>query len=853
MKFKFIILFLLITSVIRPQQTADSTTAYSSARGPAADSLNAAKTDTTKKNRSDVDAVIYSSGSDSLIFRVKKKKLEIYGNGELKYKKTELKSANIGVDFQLNQIQATGAVDTSDTAKTKIKGTPVMSENGEIYEGNKLTYNFKTQRGIISGAKNKAEGGLYQGSKVKKITPDAYFIKDGTYTTCDAETSHYFFYSKEMKVITNEQIIGRWIWLYIGGVPFPVPLPFGVFPNQTGRRSGLIAPAYGQSADWGQYFSHFGYFWAISDYMDVNLISDIYFRGGYNLNSNFRYAKRYSLNGNLQLGYSSLKGQGTSWRVGVNHQQTIDPTTNLQANLQFISSYGYVERTSFGRNALLNQTITSNANLYKSWEESGNTISIGYSRTENLISGDIAETLPMINFSKSQAYPFRKKGAYDPRTAKWYEDIAYNYSGRLQNERTKTGGAELISRAGVNHAVNVNTSPKLGYFSFSPVLSYNERWYNKITEIENIKVQKGNIYKDSVVSREVNKLSALRTFSFSLGASTKLYGLVQPRSLGIDAIRHVIIPTLSYSYTPDFSKPRWGYYGRYIDSTGREVRYDKYQGAVFGSVPNYEQQVIGLNISNNIEMKTMKDPSDTTSEAKKIQLISFTLSTGYNFAAGAPKRLSDLSLTYHTQVANLISLSGSSSYSFYDYDYATRKESTRYLASRSGGGLFRLMYFNVAAGLTLSAETFKASSDKKTNTEKQSLSSVNRDVRSEYTGQYYDESPDYSIPWDMSLNINYSMNKSNPENVNKTTNLSGNLNFNLTQSLKISMTSNYDLNTHQFLYPEIRVFKDLHCWEMNFTWNPIGSFAGYRFEIRVKASQLRDLKVEKSYGQYIGR
>ncbi|MDP4193994.1 MAG: putative LPS assembly protein LptD [Bacteroidota bacterium] len=858
MKFRFFILLFFFSSVfICAQQQTDSTL-FNKAKGTAiADSLNTAKQDTSAKKKSDIDAIIYTSGSDSLVFRVDQRKLEIYGNGELKYKKTELKSANIAVDFNLNQIQASGVVDTSDTAKVKIKGTPVMSEAGEIYEGNKLTYNFKTQRGLISGAKNKADGGIYGGDKVKKIAPNAYFIKDGTYTTCEADTSHYFFYSKEMKVVMNEQIIARWIWLYIGGVPLPIPLPFGVFPNQSGRRSGIIAPAYGQSAAWGQYFSHLGYFWAINDYMDANITGNIYFRGGYTLESYMRYVKRYDLNGDVNLGYTHLSGQAKNWRIALHHNQSLTPTSRIDANLSFISSFDYVANTGFGRNDILgNQTVTSSASYYKNWDESGNTLTLGYQRTQSFLGAKSTtdEVLPSVYFTKSQAYPFRPKGSlYDQRNSKWYQDIYYTYSGRLENRRHSDDSTSKTN-PGIQHLISVNASPKLGYFSVTPFLSYTENWYDKLLEINEVRSEKDSKY--SLVRKEINKLSAVRFFSLGVGASTNLYGIVQPRALGIEAIRHVIRPTLSYTYTPDFSRSVWGYYGTYLDSNGVQQKYNKYENSIFGGAPSTESQSIGLSISNNIEMKTMKDPSDTTSEAKKIQILSFQLSSAYNLAAGVQKRLSNLALSYHTQISDILGLSGSSNYSFYDFDYSKGYESNRFLASRDGGGLMRLLNFNLSAQISLSAEKFKASGKKQpsaSDNAQKSYSSVNRNVRSELTGQYNDESPDYTIPWDLSLNINYSMDKSNPERQTSSTNMGGNLNFNLTPSLKMSMTSNYDFKTHQLVYPEIRIFKDLHCWEMNFTWNPVGTYSGYRFEIRIKASQLRDIKLERSYGQYSGR
>lgn len=873
---KVTFLFILLFTGMLFSQEKD-TTLFRPPLGPTADSLRArsdttAVKDTTKR-KSDIDAVIYAAGSDSLIFRIPERKMEIFGSGELKYKKTELKSANILVDFNLNRIQASGVVDTSDTAKTKLKGTPVMSEAGEIYKGTRLTYDFKTQRGIISAAKSKAEGGLYGGSKVKKIDKETYFIKNGTYTTCDADSAHFFFYAKEMKVVMKEQIIARWIWLYIGGVPLPIPLPFGVFPNQTGRRSGLIAPAYGQSFEFGQYFSHLGYFWAISDYMDINLLSDLYLRGGYNLSSRFRYAKRYSLSGSVDGGYSSVHSgergdpdynERKEWRIGVYHNQQIDPTMRLDANLNFISSKGYLNRTSFNYNDLLSQNIQSAATLSKTWESSGNSMSIGYSRQQIIDApdstqiGNINEVLPSASFTILPTYPFKRKGRIDPADQKWYEQIGINYSGQFQNVRTKLAGVSN-SHGGFQHNISSNIAPKIGYFNVSPRFNYVERWYDKniarqdIHVIDRVHSTPGNtVYKDSIVTNEIHELNAVRSFDMGVEASTKLYGIIQPNALGVQAMRHTITPRVSYTYTPDFSSPKWGYYGSYTDAAGKVVKYNKFEREVFGGPGAFEQQSLNFSVNNIFEIKTMKDPSDTTSEAKKIQLLNLDANLSYNFVAPTNK-LSDLFLSYRTQVGDLFSFNGSSSYSFYDFDYNKGQTSTSFLSSRKGGGFMRLTNFQFSVSTSLSAERLKGKETKKEEKAAPSVTQSAYGNPNPYMGIYSDEPPDYNIPWDLALNFNYSMDKRDPRRPGTYSNMSTSFNFSLTESIKLAFTGSYDFKQKAFAAPQVRIYKDLHCWEMNLSWNPLGVYRGYRFEIRVKAPQLQDIKVERSRGQFSGR
>lgn len=838
--------------------------------------------DTTAGKKSDIDDIIYASGTDSLIFNVKKKGMEIYGSGELKYKKTELKSANIYIDFNTNRIHAVGVKDTSDTSGNKFSGTPVLTESGEVYEGSAINYDFKTQQGFISLAKNEAEGTYYAGEKVKKVNNDTYFIKNGIYTTCEADPTHYHFSASEMKVIMKNQIIGKWIFLYVGGVPLPIPLPFGVFPNQKGRRSGIIAPAYGERADYGQYLSHFGYFWAINDYIDVNSLADYYFRGGYTLRSRLRYAERYALNGNFEVSFSNLHSgersdidysKITEWRMSLYHNQTIDPTTRLDANLQFQSSnFNKLESTNYSD--ILTQNITSNANFHKIWDKSNNSLSISYTRSQNLSNGNYTENLPSLSFSMPQKYPFKRKGnSGNTADSKWYELIGYDYSGQFLNTRTKTGEIKdtagiitkpenLNIRGGIQHNVSSSASPKVGYFNISPRINFSEKWYNKSTRKVNYIVRdwenrtNPNAQKDSVVDVDVHEFNAVHSFDVGVAASTKLYGMFNINALGVNAIRHTLTPSISYSYQPDFSDPKLGYYDSYTSYTDEEVRYDKFAKEVFGGVGQGERQSINFGLQNVFEMKTLKDATDTTSEAKKIQLLNLSASTSYNFAASRNK-LSDLNLNFGTQISNLIIFNGNASYSFYELirDNNGRNVTGEKYLIKTGQGLLRLRQFYFSINTSLSAALFNKQPEKKeknkTSNETQrpiGLPPMNRNVNQDI---YSDEPPDFSIPWDLNLNLNYSNNKES-DNA-KTASLRAAFNFSLTQSLKFSFEGGYDLISKQLSTPSVRIYKDLHCWEMNLTWNPIGVYRGYRFEIRVKAPQLQDLKVERARGQFSGR
>ena len=849
MRFIFIIFFLSFTLQIFSQETDTLTMADSLQTPFLQDSLSIP--DTLNKKTYDVDTTIYTESSDSLIFYVNKKKMDIYGNASIQYRETNLKSANIFVDFQTNNIDAEGV--PSDSLSGKYNGTPVLKEGADSYNGFKMRYNFKTKRGFISAAATETDGAIYSGAKINKVNEDTYFIKDGIYTTCDSDTPDYYFYSPEMKVINKKEIVAKWIWIFFGGVPFPVPLPFAVFPIESGRRSGIVPPVFGDDATYGKYFSRFGYFWAISDYMDLLLTSDYYTRGSFNFNSRFRYSKRYNFSGSLEGNYKVFKTGEPSdpdrtvskdWFMRLSHNQTITPSLRLDANLQFVSGSNYSRRTIYDLNEVLTTNIISNATLSKSWEESGNSMSLNYSRTQNLVKGTISEILPRFSFNMSQKYPFRRKessGNY-----KWYELIGYTYSGLFQNNRNKTGD-DLKIRGGIQHQVSINASPKVGYFSLTPSINYTERWYNKRVEQEFAGLTTSG--GDSIVTKDVNEINMVRTFSTGVRASTKFYGIVQPHILGISAIRHTVSPSISYSYTPDFSEPFWGYYGSYVNSDGNTVKYNKFANEIFGGPGRGETQNISFSVSNIFEMKTAVNPSDTTSKEQKIQLLNLDASLNYNFAADSVK-FSPIRLGFRTQVGNLFSFNGGSTYTLYDVNengYSINK----FLADE-GKGLFRLTSFSFSVSTSLSGEKLKSSEpENKTYLNQEDEFQLGQQNQV-YKGIYDNKDADFTIPWDVTLNYNYSLNKMNPAQAIISSNLSSSINFNLTPKWKFSFSGSYDFDRKKFAAPQIKISRDLHCWIMNFTWNPIGTYRGYTLEIRVKAPQLQDLKITKRDRFYSG-
>ncbi len=807
--------------------------------------------DSTAK-KGDVDSVIYSSATDSLIFSVSKKTMDLYGTGHVRYKETELKSGKIFINFNSNEMEATGL--PKDTAQTEFTQLPVLVDKGEEYRGSRMRYNYKSTKGFITYAKTKESEASYSGAKIKKVSKDTYFVENGVYSTCDEDEPHYFFYGSEMKVVQKEQLVGKWIWLAFENVPFPIPLPFAVVPLESGRRSGFLAPAYGERQGYGKYFSRFGYFWAISDYMDYIMTADYYTKGGYTLNNRFRYAERYSYSGQLEASFSNLflgersdpdYNETKEWKLLFNHNQTITPTSRFDANLQFVSG-NFFRQNSSDYNQLLTNDIYSNASYSKTWEESGSSISLNYQRRQNLETGDINEVLPSLYFSKSQFYPFKSTGIRS--TQPWYDLVGVSYNAQFQNKRDKTGG-DLRIRGGIQHNANVSASPKIGYINISPAVNYREIWYNK--QIEKHTVVSPFSGLDSVVTEDIHKLSAVRIFGLSANAGTKIYGVFNVNQFGVNAVRHILQPSIGFSFQPDFSTDGWGYYNYYTQSDGTRVKYNKYEREIYGGAAEGESQLLTFRLDNLFEMKTAADLADTTSKEQKIQLLNLGADFNYNVAADS-LNFSDIRLSYRTQVSEWLNLSGFSSYTLYDYE-ANKGTVNRFLVNE-GRGLLRLKSLSFSVSTSLSGDRLK--SDKEP-VEEAGEEFVEEDplFRNDntYAGIYDVREADFTIPWSISLNYNYSLTKQNPSQSVSYSNISSNFNFNLTKNWKFTLSGSYDFDQKQFAAPQVTVSRDLHCWIMNFTWNPIGSYTGYRFEIKVKASALQDLKVTKTDRFFSGR
>jgi lipopolysaccharide assembly outer membrane protein LptD (OstA) len=331
--------------------------------------------DSVASTSSGVDTVVTYLAKDSIVYSISTRLMKLYGKSELRYQAIGLKAERVDVNWDTSTLSAQGIPDTSSKTGKKAIGAPVLVDGGETYNGSQIGYNFRTQKGRISVGDTEIEQGYYHGEEIKKVERDVLYVAGGRYTTCDAEHPHYYFYSPRMKVTLRHQVVAEPVYFYLADIPI-FALPFGVFPNESGRRSGIIAPAYGSDSRRGHYLSHFGYYWAINDYLDLSSTFDWFARGGWLNRSMVRYALRYDFTGSVSVNFTNLhsgeegdpgRSEQRDYNIQINHNQQIDPTTRLDVNFSF-SSGSFFRNVSSNLDEILRQNIVSTATLSKATE-----------------------------------------------------------------------------------------------------------------------------------------------------------------------------------------------------------------------------------------------------------------------------------------------------------------------------------------------------------------------------------------------------------------------------------------------------------------------------------------------------
>ena len=640
------------------------------------DSLN-------RQRKNGIDSPVEFKAQDSLIYEAGTGMAHLFGSAQVKYQNMDLQSEKIYMSLDSSLVHATGAI---DTATNELKGTPVFKMGSDTYESDTMAFNFKTKKGLIQQVYTQQEDGFLTAQVSKRGANGELYLGKGRYTTCDDPHPDFYLAMSRAKVRPGKDVVFGPTYLVVCDVPVPFAIPYGFFPFTKSYSSGFIMPTYGDETERGFYLRDGGYYFAISDLVDLKVIGEIYTKGSWGISGASNYRKRYKFSGSVYASYqNTINGEKnmpdytkqTSFKVQWSHRQDskANPYSNLSASVNFAtSSYEKNNLSSmYNPQAMTQSTRTSSVSYSTGFSSLGLNLSTTMNLNQNMRDSTIALTLPDLNISFSRFYPFkRKKMAGKER---WYEKISMSYTGHFSNSITAKE-SEILSKSlikdwknGMQHSIPISGNfTILNYININPSFNLTDRTYTHKV------MQSWNEQQQTVVNDTTYGFYNVYNWNLSLSASTKLYGMYLPsRKLFGDkiyAIRHVLTPSVSFSYAPDFSASRYGYYETYqktnADGTVSLVEYSPYQGQLYGVPGKGKTGSISVDLSNNIEMKLKND--DDSVEFKKVSIIDeLGASVSYNLATDI-RPLSDVSTRLRLKLTKSYTLNLNAVFASYVYE-----------------------------------------------------------------------------------------------------------------------------------------------------------------------------------------
>ncbi|UKJ05970.1 putative LPS assembly protein LptD [Solitalea lacus] len=790
------------------------------------------------KSSNAIKSKVDYTAKDSIITDLDGKFLYLYKDAVVTYEGITLKADFMRINQNTMEVYAKGIKDSANL----YTGRPFISGQGSDLIADSLAYNFKSKKAKVWSGVSKEGEGFIRGGQMKLNEKQEGFLKGGVYTTCnDPSHMHFGIQITKAKVMKNRVVTGP-AYLFIEDIPTPLVLPFGFFPKTSKRANGLIFPSVGEDAQKGFFLRDIGYYLGLTDNMDMALKGSIFTNGSYDLGLSSRYLVRYKYTGNLNFTYSNqiFGEEGTAgysntkdFRILWSHSQSRQGTgSNFSASVNAGTTSFYQNTGSFvPLPNRFNNTIGSSIAYSKTWLGTPFNLTTSLTTSQELNSGSVYISLPNLNFSVARITPFDSKKRIGPQ--RWYHKLGLNYNLQFDNNLQtydsllfKSGIADQI-KTRITHTSSLQTNFNvLKYINISPSIPYTENWYFKtITKTV-----------DSVTNKPIttynNGFKAAREYSFSVSASTTLYGIKQFKKGGVKAIRHTLRPSVGYSYRPDFSDPKYGYYKTYTDTAGNPVQYSVFET---GGPGTGKSSALSFSLSNNIEMK-VRSKKDTINGEKKISILNdLSFSSSYNFAA-EHFRLAPINMSGFTNLFKTVNLNFSAVFNPYATDSLGR-DIDRYSIA-NGGPLVRV----TSASIGLSANFNSKSKNRPALTPQQ-----RRDL------YLIDPNPnefiDFNIPWN--LGVNYSLsyfNQGNTSSVSQIVNINGD--FSLTQKWKINGMTGYDFTNKSLSQTSLGIVRDLHCWDLSIYWIPFGAYKSYNIDLRVRSSILQDLKLSKRRPYY---
>lgn len=814
----------------------------------------------------------FSTARDSIVefFSDGQRKIFYYGDVSVKYQNMTLTAELMEYDMNLGTVHAKGVY---DTLSRTWKGQPVMEQGGKKYNMTEVIYNFNTRQASIKEVITQEEDATLHGNRVKMMEDNSMNIIDAKYTVCNADHPHYYLKLSSAKVIqkpTQKTVFGP-AHLVLGDVDLPLMIPFGFIPKKPERATGMLMPTFGEEQKRGFYMRDAGMYFVFGDYLDLSITGDLYSLGSFALDVNSRYKVNYKFNGNFGLTYSmdkvGEKGaadyfESTNFSVKWSHSQDskAHPGTNFSASVNF-SSPSNNRFNSHGISEALQNQASSSISYGRNWNGKFN-LSLNVLHSQNSRDSSYTFSLPNISFSMSTIYPFKKKQRVGKE--QFYEKISFGYSTSLQNkigfkasEFMKDGFLDRFQN-GMNHNFNIGlpSFTLAKYITFNPSVSYGMNWFfRKSDYVYNPEKDK----VEQVKGPQFSHFGATQRYSFSASASTRIYGTLNfGKYSRIQAIRHVISPSVSMSLSPDLATAANGYRTlHYTDINGNEKTYDYniYAGQLNSPPGRGKSATANISIGNNLEAK-VRDFADSTGKGtKKVKLIDqFTINTGINMLADS-MRMNNISMSMSTRLFDQVSISGSMGFD----PYAMNSDNKRYshFAFQDGQGLARMTNASLSASYSLSGKGTIKGNDAQTGNGYQMI--YYHPVTGDYIpdGWLYYTNP--NVPWSMNFSYSLSMNKSykwdkeldrltSDNRITQTLNMSGNIK--LTPRLSINGTSGYDFVAKKSTTTQLSFAYDLHCFNIAVSWVPTGNWKSYSFRIAANAAALADILRYKKSSSY---
>ncbi|MDG1378907.1 MAG: putative LPS assembly protein LptD [Flavobacteriaceae bacterium] len=832
--------------------------------------------DTVPKKKGMIESLVKYTASEYVSFNRAEQKTYLYNNAKVTYMDMEITAGIIVINHENNEVYAGRLKDTLGNYSQ----APVFKQGSDVIEPDSIRFNFNSEKALIWNSRTEQSGGYIKSEKTKKENDSVYFINRGKFTTsADPENPEYYFLMRNAKVVPGKKVVTGLTNMFIADVPTPIGLPFAYFPLTKKQTSGVIFPSFGEDNQRGYNIQNGGYYFAISDYADLAVTGDYYTNGSYGLRVQSSYAVRYKFRGNLSFRFENLitsergfpdYANSSIYNLRWSHNQDSksNPNSRFSASVNLGSSRYYQQSINqVNASNFLNNTLSSSISYSKTFQgEPQVNLNMTATHSQNTQTQVINMTLPTFQGSVSRVYPFAPKNGSKKGLIQNI-NMQYNVRGenRIQTTDSLFFKKEMFDDAkiGMKHSIPLTTNFKLfKYLSLSAGGTYEENWtLNTVNKTFDQATQE-------VITTDLNNFDSFRTYNLSASLGTTVYGMFDfGEDSKIQAIRHVMRPSISYNISPAFDQ----YYETYevIDANGLtsdEVEYTRFENSIFGSPNRNLSSSIGLSLGNNFEAK-VRDKDSTATDPKKIILLNnLNFSTAYNIAADSlgwsPVRMSG-----GTQLLNnKMRINFGATLDPYALDNNNKKINEFNIAN--GGSLFRLTSANLTLNYSLSSQMFGGKESKNNSqnnrAREESIQSGGRaddlfgkpqdfsNRQLETTSASTDEDEEkpselynYKVPWD--LNLAYAVNYTNTARQNEISShslmFSGNVD--LSPRWTVGASSGYDLKNKGITYTQLRFERDLLSWKLNFSWIPFSTRSSWNFFIGIKSGILKDIKYEQ--------